>query len=514
MILTLLSLASAEGLPAVELTWKKELGLLVVDPPPGEHVAPDAPVSGFVEVDHRRLEVASLGSAIEPGIAVALLGREPRVVRGELSLSLCEDEGTACRPVELAFLGTVDGRKGREHLGVHPPVRSEIVIEEPEKRGPDEAFLEADDELVLLDFGAVWCPPCNQLAVEVLHDEANAADLEGFIVAEIDVDLASSWTWKDRYRVGSYPTVVVARADGTEIDRHIGYTSEAEFLAWLEATRGDLEPVDELLQREDLAKVELSNIALRLARDGRDDEARALFEDAEDTADLRIARLRVDPTDEDVLWLAQHASDRLYEWVWWSDIELTAETAEALKDAVRASLVDAEGAHAAELIDILADHVPPEAQPELYASAAAHLSGVFTGDSALDRPYVTFLASLYQKAGQAERSMELLRDFASAYPHEFTFFYAGAGILLREERFDEALAWSSAARALAYGDQSLRAAKREADILVGLGEIDTALAVIERALADAEDPGDLEVRTDRYIQALEDLRAEITATEP
>ena len=512
MILCLSSLALAGGLPSVELSWKKELGLLTIDPPAGEHVAPDAPASGWVEVDGRRVEVGGLGTALDPGLAVALPGKEARVVQGQLAFSLCEDGGTACRPVELGFIGTIDGRKGSEYLGVHAPTPPVEVVVEDAALDAEAAFAQAlaEDALVLLDFGAVWCPPCNQLAVEVLHDDDNAADLEGFVLAELDVDLSSSWTWKDRYAVGSYPTVVVARPDGTEIDRRVGYTSEAEFLGWLAATQDDLVPVDELLARKDLSGAERSQAALRLARDGRDEEARALFEVAEDTVELRIARLRVDPTEEDVIWLSEHAGDRLYEWVWWADIELSEEATQALTGAVRAALVDAEGVHAAELIDVLADHAAPGAQADLYAAAAATLASAMTGDPALDRPYVTFLAELYRKAGQADRGMELLREYASAYPHEFTFFYAGAGILLREERFEEALAWSSAAQALAYGDQALRAAKREAEILAGLGQVDAAIAVIDRALQEADDPGELDVRTNRYLTALEDLRVELS----
>ncbi len=512
MILALSTLALAEGLPSVELSWKKELGLLVVDPPPGEHIAPDAPASGWVEVDSRRIGVSTLGDALEPGLALALPGKEPRVVQGQLALSLCEDGGTACRPVELAFLGTVDGCRGSEYLGVYAPTPPVEVHIESAGLGPEEAFEQArvESELVLIDFGAVWCPPCNQLSAEVLHDPATAADLDGFALTEIDVDLASSWTWKDRYGVGGYPTVVVARPDGTEIDRHVGYLSEAEFLAWLRSTGRDLVPVDELLQDAELSLAERSEVALRLIRDGREEEARAVIESAsEDSVDLRIARLRVDPAEEDVLWLSEHGRDRLYEWVWWADVELSEEAAAAFTATIRRALVDAEGVLAAELIDVLADYVPEAAQPALYAAAASALAGALSGDPALDRPYYTYLASLYQAAGEGDRAMDLLSDAASAYPHEFTFFYAGAGILLKEERYDEALAWSSAARALAYGDQALRAAKREADILVALGEGDKALAVIDRALSEAERPVDLDVRTPRYITALEDLRAEI-----
>ena len=515
MILLLSSVSLAQGLPSVEVTWNKGLGLIALHPPAGEHIAPDAPVDGWVEVDGRRLEVGGLGDVLEEGLAVPVPGKEDRVVQGELALSLCLDDATTCRPVNVGFIGTIDGKRGSRFVGVHQPAAATVVEIEHAGLTAEEAWAQAaeQDKLVLLDFGAVWCPPCNALSARVLHDDENAVDLEPFVIAEIDVDQADSWPLKDRYGVGGYPTVVVTRSDGTEIDRHLGFESEPEFLGWLSAVQDDVVPIDELLGRE-LTPAETSALVLRLVRVDRDDEAVELFEQADENADLRIARVQVEATADDVVWLAQNASDRLYEWVWWADAELTDEQADVLQGAIRAELLQAEGAHAAELMELLAEMAPAEARPSLYAAAASTLAGSFTGDPTLDRAHYTALAELYRLAGDTDAGIQVMKDAASLYPHEFTFFYAAAGVLMRAERYDEALAWSAAARALGYGDQSLRAAHREAKILVGLDRTDEAVALIDATLEAAERPDDgTDVRTFRYLGHLEDLRAELVPGE-
>ncbi|MCP4808199.1 MAG: thioredoxin fold domain-containing protein [Proteobacteria bacterium] len=514
MILLLSSVSLAQGLPSVEVTWNKGVGLIDIQPPPGEHIADDAPVGGFVEVDGRRLGIEGLGDAVADGIAISVPGKDDRVVQGELALSLCLDDNTTCRPVQLGFIGTIDGKRGSRFVGVHEPAPPPTVEVAQHGTTPEEAFAQAADsgKLVLIDFGAVWCPPCNELAARVLKDDQNASDLEPFVVTEVDVDQSSSWDIKDRYAVGGYPTVVVARADGTEIDRHLGFSTEAEFVSWLGAVQDEVVPIDELLGR-DLSPAETSELVLRLVRDGRDDEATELFESSEVNADLRIARVQVEATEDDVVWLAENAADRMYEWVWWADAELSPEGAAALDGAIRRALLDAEGAHASELIELLAERAPEDARASLYAAAATTLANSLSGDPTLDRAYYGHLAELYRLAGDTDAGIEVLREAASLYPHEFTFFYAAAGVLQRDEQYEEALAWSSAARALGYGDQALRAAGREARILVGLERTDDAIALIDATLAAAEAPDEgTDVRTFRYLAQLEDLRAELAGS--
>jgi len=71
---------------------------------------------------------------------------------------------------------------------------------------------------VMVDFGALWCPPC-RLAEPVLEELAK--EYEGKIkVAKVDVDQSSEIAQK--YSVMSVPTVIFFKS-GKEVEREVGF---------------------------------------------------------------------------------------------------------------------------------------------------------------------------------------------------------------------------------------------------------------------------------------------------
>lgn len=517
MILPLLIPAALAAEPGLLLRWRGDALLLTVEPPAGEHLAPEAPVDAWAALGGRRWGFTGDGAALEPGLSLPRAGRGPERLEGALRLSLCEDGGTTCRVVELSFDAEVAGRRGRASAAVQPGWRApEAPASAHPALPPELAFsrAQAEGRLVLLDFSAVWCPPCNLMGAEVLEDPADSAALSPFVVALVDVDQPDSWALKSRYAVRGYPTLVVTTAEGALIDRLEGYPGEAELLGWLGRAAGGLVPLDQLLaQAEQLSPAEAGHGALRLARAGRLDESRALQARADQGADARIARLITDPSEEDLLWLCDHARGRALEWAFEVDgASLSAQAQAALRAALAAATAAESPVRAADLLYVQATMAPPEQAPALYAAAAALLRQALTGDPALDRGYYTSLADLYQAAGQPEAALGLLRDAAAAFPHEFTFFYAAAGLLLDQGRAEEALPWALAAQALAYGDNHLRAVRRHAEILHALGRDAEALALLDETLAAAARPAEGQVvRTARYLNDLEQLRAQLAA---
>ena len=187
---------------AGQLVWRDGIGKLVLDAP-GQHVSPDAPSA---------LQVGELSITLR-GDPAAL--RFP-VSQGTLSVvaevALCTDgsgeEGSrACRSVRLTGEAFVQTRRGFLAL----------VEESAPPRAPANAAPAGASGVVKgIDFGAVWCPPCNLLAAEILHDSEATA---GQPIDAVDVDLPSSWAAKDRYDVEDYPTMVAVDAAGVEVDR-------------------------------------------------------------------------------------------------------------------------------------------------------------------------------------------------------------------------------------------------------------------------------------------------------
>lgn len=85
----------------------------------------------------------------------------------------------------------------------------------------DAAFAQARDSgrLLFLYWGASWCPPCNRIK-STTFSRADFAELaESFVALHVDGDAAGAQQIAAQYKLRSYPTLIVFRADGTEIAR-------------------------------------------------------------------------------------------------------------------------------------------------------------------------------------------------------------------------------------------------------------------------------------------------------
>jgi len=110
-----------------------------------------------------------------------------------------------------------------------------------------QAQAKADQKLVLLDFtGSDWCPPCKALHKNVLSKpEFEAYAKTNLVLVEVDFPnqkpqsdalKKSNEALQQKFKIESYPTIIVLDAAGKEIYRKSGYggASVKEFIAGLE----------------------------------------------------------------------------------------------------------------------------------------------------------------------------------------------------------------------------------------------------------------------------------------
>ena len=81
---------------------------------------------------------------------------------------------------------------------------------------------------VLVDFFAVWCPPCRALAPVV--DEIS----ESGIIKVVKVDIDEAKTIASKYRIFSVPTLIIFK-NGQAMDSKVGFTSKTDIEAWVQS---------------------------------------------------------------------------------------------------------------------------------------------------------------------------------------------------------------------------------------------------------------------------------------
>jgi protein disulfide-isomerase len=149
----------------------------------------------------------------------------------------------------------------------------------------------------LLYWGAVWCPPCNQMKSSLFKDAAFIAETQNFIPVYLDGDHKGAQQWGERFGISGYPTVIILRPDGTEITRISSATMAGQLPALLKTAAGRTTSTDDLLAKAqaDPAKLTADDWQVLGAFDWRDDPKH--FKDAKTAGPLldKLARAAPQP---------------------------------------------------------------------------------------------------------------------------------------------------------------------------------------------------------------------------
>ncbi len=104
-----------------------------------------------------------------------------------------------------------------------PPasVPSEVSWVKPEGTHIDAIFAQAQaaNKPVFLYWGAVWCPPCNQIKATVFNRQDFIERSRLFVPVYLDGDTPGAQKLGARFKVRGYPTMILFKPDGTELTR-------------------------------------------------------------------------------------------------------------------------------------------------------------------------------------------------------------------------------------------------------------------------------------------------------
>lgn len=514
---------------------------------PGIHVNADAPI--FLAVD----KAATLkGSASkEDGDARWKLGQA--LVPGQwvqLEFALCDDAETWCRFYKVGFdfdpsataqatrqaSGGLDAPP-EEHAAHHPGLLDFAIQDDA-----DAAFARAraEGKLVLMDFHAVWCPPCQMFASEGMADPGVRAMTDKLVVVQLDADVASSWSAKGRYAVRGYPTILLARADGQEISRLEGYPGVEELRRWLDTSTRSGHSLRELAQMRasgDRSPEVLTALARNLADLGLDEEAAQLYAEAlpslsgPEAVDAHLALLqeaagraerkavkaevsallKAEPSIRvcygiyEALSSTPEGNERLDRWLATQGVAAADALASAPGStaATRGDALEAKGMFLERLEDEAGAKVAFSAAADAWLEVLAALPGEGVEKYTPFRGPARGLTGLLAAADRGEEAEALHKELVAAFPDEVTYFYDYARFLKGQDRLGEAEIQATAAVAQSRGDNRLWSVALLADILAAEDKQDDAIRILKETLDGAVLPDDTSIRTHRYVQRLE-----------
>lgn len=421
---------------------------------------------------------------------------------------------------------------------------------------PEAAIREASRtrKPLLIDFFGIWCPPCNLYSETVFPDARFKKAAKRFVLLGMDADDERSFELKSRFKVGGYPTMIIAEVSGEgassdlrELSRIVGYYPVSEFVARLESSlklRGESMAGRALrLKGEYLASLR-TLLALQLEQH----DAGSALKTAEEG-------LRMVPDDLSFRLSLLEARKELPGGIVWGDPEA------ALLDRIRESRSGLEAGVLSRAVFLIldSDSKAPEMQllgaGELLAELERRIDSKtlsvpgtelllpdlasFRMDRArlLDHPDEMIrerksaiegykklvalhpgvdsrglnleLAALLVEDGRLEDAGAIYDRFMKRYPDEFTFYYAAARMYLGTKDFPKARDLAEKAFERGYGDNRIRAMDRLVKVMGAQGESGEAVRRGRGFLKDIKFDPKLSVRTGRYVAQLEKSLSEI-----
>lgn len=125
----------------------------------------------------------------------------------------------------------------------------------------DDALAEAKEagKPVILYWGAVWCPPCNQMKATLFKDPAFIAETENFIPVYLDGDTEGAQRWGEQFGISGYPTVIILQPDGTEVTRIASATMAGDLPELLRVAAKRTTSIEALLAKAETDTANLSD---------------------------------------------------------------------------------------------------------------------------------------------------------------------------------------------------------------------------------------------------------------
>lgn len=102
---------------------------------------------------------------------------------------------------------------------------------------------------MFLYWGAVWCPPCNQIKKTIFSKKEFHKESEKFISIYLDGDQPNAQKWGDHFGTVGYPTMMILNSLGKEMTRMPTGLKVSQYVDLMGKTRLNMVPLEEVLRK-------------------------------------------------------------------------------------------------------------------------------------------------------------------------------------------------------------------------------------------------------------------------
>jgi thiol-disulfide isomerase/thioredoxin len=110
------------------------------------------------------------------------------------------------------------------------------------------ALAKAKNNPVFLYWGAVWCPPCQEIKHTVFKSPQFIAQTKLFVPIYLDGDTDRAQAWGDTFGVKGYPTMIIFNPEGDEITRIPGGIDISRYNTILALSLNTMRPTSMLVE--------------------------------------------------------------------------------------------------------------------------------------------------------------------------------------------------------------------------------------------------------------------------